>query len=215
MTSLNEWNEQFGGIDPFAQSKRPGFDYTYEVAYPVEITRAEVVKNKQGDVQIKASLKIHKGDGDDAEEAGRSIEYFTLPKQSTDLNKDFELVTKLTKRRMADVVRLLSAANREEYALYAKCEMVGGRKTYYDFAGAKMSSDAFASRQSHIHDMISIWIDAAHDNLGGQLGDLDNARLYLMKKENPKTKDFPYVNLYALRPDKLPIYGESDAEAPF
>lgn len=214
MTSLHEWNEQFGKIDAFAQKPRVGFDWEFGTAYPVEVTRAEIVKSQKGDVQIKASLIVRNGDGDDAAEAGRAIEYFTLPKQTSDMDKSFDLVTNLTKRRMADVVRILSAANREEYALYANCESVGGRKTYYDFAGNKMTDDTFKSRQSHIHDMIMIWIEDAHKNVGSTLDSLAGTRFYLMKKENPRSKDYPYTNIYALRPDKLPVFGDH-AEAPF
>lgn len=213
MTSLDAWNEQFGGIDPFTTKKADGFDWEFDIAYPVEISGAEVVKSQRGDVQLKVSLVIKDSDHEDAGEHGRAIEYFTLPKQESDLSRDFETVTNLTKRRMADVVRILSAANREEYALYDRMEIVKGKKVYYDFEHREMSSDAFAARQSHIHDMIVMWIDKAHENIGKPVDELALTRLYVSKKENKKTPKYPYTNLYALRPDKVKVFG--DNEAPF
>lgn len=216
MTSLEAWNEQFGAIDLFKGEKKSGFEWQLGLAYKCKVERASIVKSQKGDVQIKIDLSIRSDDGEDSTEAGRAIEWFTLPKQLSDLEgKDFDLVTKLTKRRVADVVRLLSAADPHTYALYSHKAERGGQTVFYGFNNEPMSKDAFKMRQSSIHDLVMIWIDEAHDSLGQDIEILKDTHLYIEKVENKKNPKYPYTNIYAKTPEKTPVFDANTSEAPF
>lgn len=210
--TVDTWMREFGDIDLFEKAKPATFTMDLDVAYFMEVKNASVVQSKKGDVQLKLSLSVLRGSADDASEAGRHIEYITLPKQSSDLELgNYELVSKLTQRRTADVVRILSAANRKDYALYDSVTTENGQTVYRDFDGKPMDKHAFAEREAEIHERVIKFVDDAHKSIGESLDDLDGTRLYLKKIPNKRAPKYPYTNIYATRPREGAVFGEEDA----
>lgn len=209
--TIDAWTREFGDINPFEKSASPTFSLEMNVAYFCEIKDASVVQSQKGDVQLKLSLVVLKGTGEESEEAGRFIEYITLPKQSSDLQlNNFELVSKLTQRRTADVVRILSAADRPTYALYDRAGSEKGQTVYFGFDGNPMTKEDFATREAEIQEKIIAFVDDLHGKIGSTV-DLDGTRLFIKKVPNKKSPKYPYTNLYAQRPRDTEIFGEEAA----
>ncbi len=217
--TVDTWMQEFGGIDLFEKAKPSTFAMDLDVAYRVEIRGASIVQSKKGDVQLKLPVVVLRGSDSDAQEVGQHIEYVTLPKQSSDLELgNYELVSKLTQRRTADIVRILSAANRPQFSLYESVRYEKGQPVYYGFDGKPMDKEAFAEREAQIHEHVIAFVDQAHRNVGQALTELDGTRLYLKKVPNKKAPKYPYTNIYATRPRDGAVFGEEDnggSEAPF
>lgn len=215
MSTVDEWAEQFGNIDPFKKQDRvEGFNMEYDLAYTCKIDSAQLTQSSRGDKQIKLNLAVLASDDPEAEEIGRRIEYMDLPKQASDHNLSPELVTRLTRRRFLDVLRILSAAQPHEFALYAGVDEADGRKVYKDFTGKTMEKEDFARREASIHADCKLWVDNAHDKIGQPVEELQGAVLYVQKVQNKKSEKYPFTNWYAVAPAKVKLF-KADSETPF
>lgn len=212
MTSLQSWNDQFGEIKLFAE-KSSGFEPELEVAYPVRITGAKVVKSSRGDVQLDLAVEFQSSESENADVLGKKREWVTLPRQESDCKLDKTVVEKITQRRFGDLKRILSAAAPEYYAPYHEMKVVNGKKTYFDFDGEALDNEKYSAREESINTRIVQWTESLNE--GDNVEILDDALLYIAKAPNAKNPKYPYTNWYAKRPQKMRVYESVSDSAPF
>lgn len=208
---LQAWNEQFGDMEFFPEKQQGGsFEFEYKVAYPCKIKQAKCVRSKLGDLQIELQIDVQasEGEDDDVEVLGSSRLWIDLPKQPSDMGKDKALVIKLTQRRYSNLLRILSAAAPARYALYAERKGGKGAYKFYDFDGELMDNSDFNTRKSDIHTSCVDFTESLTE--GEDVEIMQDALLYVEKRENEKNAKYPYVNYYSRRPEDVKVYsGES------
>lgn len=213
---LTSWNEQFGDMEffPEKQSSGGGFNFEMKVAYPCRIKKAKCQRSKFGDLQIELQFDVQgdEGEGDDVAVVGSSRVWLDLPKQPSDLKKDKELVIKLTQRRYANLLRVLSAAAPARYSLYAERKGTKDNYKFYDFDGEKMDGGDFNDRKVEIHSQCVDFADKLSE--GEDIELLEGALLYIERRENPKNEKYPYTNYYARRPEDVKVF-KADDTTPF
>lgn len=212
MTSLQAWNEQFGEIKLFGE-KRSGFEPELDVAYPVRITGAKVVKSSRGDIQLDLAIEFQESENENADVLGKRREWVTLPRQESDTKLDRATVEKITQRRFSDLKRILSAAAPEFYAPYHEMKIVSGKKVYYDFDGTALDNEKYAAREESINTRIVKWTEELAEGMDVDV--LEGALLYLAKAPNTKNPKYPYTNWYARKPQKMRVYESVSDSAPF
>lgn len=212
MTSLQAWNEQFGEIKLFAE-KTSGFEPELDVAYPVRVTGAKVVKSSRGDTQLDLAVEFQESENETADVLGRRREWVTLPRQASDCKLDKVVVEKITQRRFSDLKRILSAAAPELYAPYHEVKEVQGKKVYFDFDGTPLDNEKYSAREESINTRIVKWVESLNE--GDAVEVLEGALLYLAKAPNTKNPKYPYTNWYAKRPLKMKVYESVADSAPF
>jgi hypothetical protein len=204
MSSLEGWENKFGGNDEYVKSSRRGFDFELGVAYRSRVTGAKIVETKRGDICLQLDLALYSGH----DVVGTSMEWFTLPKQASDESPRLtpELVRKLTYRRRDDLQRILSTVH-TDYSKYATRILRDGSPIYFDEDGLEMSHAEVKAREKDVYARTMEWSDAHHDRVGEALEDLKDAVFYLVKAPNPKNGNYPYTNVYNSKPDTIPVLG--------
>lgn len=213
MSSLKEWNEQFGEVKLFDENaEKKGFQPELDVAYPVKIAGAKVVTSSRGDKQVELSLEYLTAE-EDGELLGKRKEWLTLPWQDTDKSGKMtkEIVEKVTQRRILDVLRILSAAAPADYSLYAERREPAtkyGKTKFIDHDGEEMDDTDFTERTQEIQTRCVKFAEKLRFETedGEDIDLLPGTQLYLTKATNAKDERYPYSNWYAFRPRKGKVY---------
>lgn len=203
--NLDQWNAQFEGdnkIELFRVADK-GFTFELDVAYPVTVREAKVVRSSKGDVQLQLDLDVKDGD----ETIGSKREWLTLPKQESDLKLTRENAEKATQRRFDDMLRVLGAAFPKVYKSYAeKIEKPGQKPIFKDFDGNIIVGDAWATRATERQTKCVAFTDALHGRLDESIDELEGTSLWLVKASNKRDARYPYTNWYDAQPSKVPMF---------
>lgn len=211
MASLQDWESKFGTNDKFSASNRVGFDFELDVAYRVEVKSAKIIETRRKDICLQLELSILDG----ADEVGTTREWITLPKQASDEKMPGDTVRKLTFRRRDDLQRILSVAQPEKFAVYVDRKQEDGKAIYIGPDGKEMSFGEFKEREKEVNSAVMELTDAWHEEVGAPVEDLSGASFYMVKAPNKRNADYPYTNVYNFKPEKIPVFGEAEEEAPF
>lgn len=208
VSTLSEWSEKYGENESFTRPVKSGFTYEQDVAYSVRVKAAKVIKTKRNEIQLQLDLDVLDGE----ESAGTSREWLTLPKQVTDSNLKDELVRKLTLRRRDDLQRILSASPGYKSAqIWDAREVVDG-KVRHSFEGTPLDFKSFREREKAVNAFVMQVTDEWHEDPGSDLSEgLTGAEFFLVKAANKSKPQYPYTNIYNVRPDKVQVFGEVEA----
>lgn len=211
MSVVESWGQRYGSNEEYVKSARVGFDYELNVAHPVKITAAKIIQTKREEVCLAIDVEILER----GEVIGKAKEWFTLPKQVTDDRLAADVVRKLTFRRRDDIQRIFHGAE-PQFAKFAKRELRDSKPVYFDETGAELDNKAYTEREKTVNAAIMEWCDAAHEQVGESVDMLIGVEFYIVKAPNKRNADYPYTNVYNMRPDTIPVLGEAtDDDAPF
>ena len=205
--TLEQWNEQYG-TDTFAESTRPkGFEFDIGVAYPVSVKAAKICTSQRGSRQVELTLNILKGE----DVAGQTKVWLELPKQPVvdpTLAPD-KMRTRVLRRR-DDLLAVYGSADPKRFAVYKeRIKNDHGRYDYVGHDGERLTSDAFKAREREVNQNMMDYGDELHGYEDGHtLEELTDTFFYLSKAERKDKPEYPWTNVYTLRPEKLPLFGE-------
>ena len=217
MQTLESWNEKFGSNEELADAKtsdarggKSRFEMDLDVAYPVSVKRARIVTSQRGKRQLELTLNVLKGE----EVAGETRAWLELPKQpeadlALEQSKGIDVVRKIILRRRDDLNRIYAAADPKQFAVYAeRTKGEDGKYHYIGHDGKELSNDAYRAREREVKLAMLAYADDLFERDGEDLDDLVDTFFYMAKVANKEKPQYPYVNYYTYRPDKLPVFGE-------
>lgn len=223
--SLEEWNAKFGGdpgMDPFANDRgRQGFDFRMNTAYLVRLNKATLVRDTFGNEQIRFLVSILDADNEDATPVGECMEHITLPWQESDKRMERDMRERVLRMRVDTLKRIYSAAIPSQYAPYDKTDAdpATNKKRYLDFDGQPLTQGRYEERQQEVNERLMTTLETLKSRLegeGGEVEELADTYLYMVKKENKKNAKYPHTNWHAQRPAKVPVFGgAATEETPF
>ena len=205
--ALDKWTDKFSDLPLFNDKSHnktgladDGLEkFKLDTAYYVTIARAQIIKSEyNGDVQLEVD---YSADGFRAKKV-----WYALPMQESDLNREPDMVTWLTQRRMREIELIHAAAMPSVYALYDVVHTRGPDKVYIGIDGKEMDKDAFAMRRKAIEHNLTESVKLLHNSIGKPVRSIEGTKLYIVMAKNEKKPKYPYVNLFRTPPLFAPLY---------
>lgn len=223
ISSLSDWNQEFGDEDYAAVDKRSQrFQLKIDVAYPVTIRTATLTISQLGEHQIALDMDVRDGITD--EKVAEIKDWISLPMQpKTDMSKDKKTVVTLTRIRRNILAVLLGCIDEQRFVPAKAVDTDGDRRYVSWETGEELPRDEFEERQLICNREVLKYAEECHRMLeetdGQDVRDMEDwagTQLWHSKKENERNVKYPYSRYHREQPTMMPLFRkETNNDTPF